>query len=428
MNYKNKYLKYKNKYLKLSQKGGTIIPDDFADDYYWFKNIIVLSPFYDINLEFPGSLKNNSIIYDNINKIKDYYISLNIDLNNRRNLLNLTDINFNDDNFYMSLNNVSLDKILNECNIHDNVINNAKMIINQNKGDIIKFNAHDYIINNFKDHFSNLEKKFKIHKINKILYDNSNEIENKTYNTYKIYKDVDVVIRDPINDDPNNIVFILFGYWGDNNFQLYYNLNKNHSGMILYFIDRDNKWYDDKIGFYINIIKKYAKYNKYAFYGMSMGGYASLIASLYFDDKQCICIPSSPQTASFLNMTNIIIDKSQIENDNYSQKVNPLPLIKINIPKLLLEKKGYTTKIYCLIGKSECEDKEYLHLDQYHIGMIINFPNVSNIIYNISTHSLGYYLNVGTIIQTISSNFDVLFNDQIQGNTILFNGIKKREK
>ena len=65
MNYKLKYLKYKNKYFKLSQKGGTIIPNGFADDYYWFKNIIVLSPFYDINLEFPGSLKNNSIIYDN---------------------------------------------------------------------------------------------------------------------------------------------------------------------------------------------------------------------------------------------------------------------------------------------------------------------------------------------------------------------------
>ena len=177
------------------------------------------------------------------------------------------------------------------------------------------------------------------------------------------------------------------------------------------------------MGLYINVINKYAKkYNKYAFYGMSMGGYASIITSLYFPDKLCICIPSSPQTGNFSSMRNLIID-TRSETD---PKVNPLQLITINIPKLLQEKAGYTTKIYSLVGKSECEDLQYIHLDQFHIGMIINYPNVSSIIYNVSSHSLGKYLNVASIVETISLNFDLLFNNQIEGNRLLFNNIKFR--
>jgi hypothetical protein len=226
--------------------------------------------------------------------------------------------------------------------------------------------------------------------------------------------------------DDNEFVLIYFGFRDDLNFNLFFNLNRNHSGMILYFIDRDTRWYDDKMGFYINIINKYAESkDNYVFYGMSMGGYASIIASLYFPTKKCVVISSTPQTFNFKTMQNLIIDcPRQLVADTI---VHKLDLITINIPKLLQEKAGYTTKIYTFVGKSECKDIRR-HLDLFHIGMIMNFPNVSSIVYDIASHKLGEYLNVANIISTISSkkNFDVLFENQINGNKLLFNNINYR--
>jgi hypothetical protein len=269
--------------------------------------------------------------------------------------------------------------------------------------------------------FNKCEKKIiKIQNINKKLYDASNiKGQEEKDKTYKIYNDIDVIMREAT--DNNDVVLIYFGFRDDLDFNLFFNLNKNHSGMILYFIDRDTRWYDDKLGFYINIINKYTECkDKYAFYGMSMGGYASIIASLYFPDKSCIVISSTPQTINFNTMQNLIIDcpRPSVANNI----VHNLDLITINIPKLLEKKVGYTTKIYTLVGKSECKDNKRF-LDLFHVGMIINFPNVSSIVYDIPSHKLGNYLNVGTIINTISLNFDLLFNDQNNGNTLLFNNI-----
>lgn len=287
-------------------------------------------------------------------------------------------------------------------------------------------NGGNYIKDEIINFFNESEKKIiKIQNINKKLYDASNikGLDEKD-KTYKINNDADVIMREATDD--NDVVLIYFGFRDDFDFNLFFNLNRNHSGMILYFIDHDNRWYDDKLGFYINIINKYTESkNKYAFYGMSMGGYASIITSLYFPKKSCIVISSTPQTVNFKTIKNLIIDcpRPSVANNI----VHNLDLIAINIPKLLQEKAGYTTKIYTLVGKSECKDNKRF-LDLFHVGMIMNFPNVSSIVYDIASHKLGEYLIVGTIISTISLNFDLLFDNQINGNKLLFDNIKYRPK
>ncbi len=438
MNYKNKYLKYKTKYFNLSQKGGNNIPNKHENNS-WFYMPIILYPFEDIIVNFPVSINKNineineetkicGTLDENIKKLKKYYSENNIELFDRRNLLKLKDIKFIDIPKYKYLDNFSQLKILEDCGIKNNIDNIIKILIEKNIGEKYIFDIKDYKEIEISNFFKENEKKIiKIQNINKKLYEASNiKDQDEKDKTYKIYNDVEVIMREAT--DNNDVVLIYFGFRDDIDFNLFFNLNRNHSGMILYFIDKDSRWYDDKLGYYINIINELAKsHNKYAFYGMSMGGYASIIASLYFPGKSCIVISSTPQTINFKNMQNLIVDcpRTSVANNI----VHKLDLISINIPKLLEEKVGYTTKIYTLVGKSECNDNKRF-LDLFHIGIIMNFPNVSSIVYDIPTHKLGNYLNIATIISTISleKNFDLLFNDQNKGNTLLFNSIKFRPK
>jgi len=66
-------------------------------------------------------------------------------------------------------------------------------------------------------------------------------------------------------------------------------------------------------------------------------------------------------------------------------------------------------------------------MDILHIGTIINFPNVSTIIYNIDSHDIMSKLIFGSIVETIITNFDILYKDQILGNDILLRNIKRKK-
>jgi hypothetical protein len=96
-----KYFKYKNKYLKL--KGGAIVPNTLPGTQSWFYMPLILAPFRNIRVEFPEEINIASKLacsgigfhedecnLDNIiAKIRQYYISHGINLDNHMNLINL---------------------------------------------------------------------------------------------------------------------------------------------------------------------------------------------------------------------------------------------------------------------------------------------------------------------------------------------------
>ena len=99
--YLAKYLKYKNKYLKL--KGGATIPSSLPGTQSWFYMPLILAPFRNIRVEFPDEINKNAQLAclgvgmgkiecdlsNIIEKIKAYYISKGINLDDYRNLSNL---------------------------------------------------------------------------------------------------------------------------------------------------------------------------------------------------------------------------------------------------------------------------------------------------------------------------------------------------
>ena len=431
MDYKTKYLKYKTKYLKLLQNGGNIVPTN-PPDSSWFIMPFLLAPFTDMVVIFPEKMHKtfeylNRVLPDlkigtlteYIDILTKFYISNGINLDDRRNLLKLPYVNFTDIPKYINLDGkIQLQILIHAGFILQNIEVITSHLVQLNKDEIFIFYIRDYIWQEFPNFRTNITQLVKIHNINKLLYDRSNAQSDDKNKTYRIYFGANVVIREASGS--SDVVLISFGHWGDNTFQTFFTLNKSHQGMILYFIDSDNRWYDNKWEVYVNVIRKYAdRYNKYAFFGLSMGGYASMLTSLYFPTKSCVNLSLSPQTLNFSNATNLIIDTKQKKNPI----INKLDFISINIPKLLEERAGYTTKIYTLVGKSECDETHYIQFDQFHIGSIINYPNVSTIIYDISSHSLGRYLKIDSIIESLTQNFDLLFSSQLEGNRLLYERI-----
>jgi hypothetical protein len=105
--------------------------------------------------------------------------------------------------------------------------------------------------------------------------------------------------------------------------------------------------------------------------------------------------------------------------------VQPIRSIIDDIPNVL-NKFQYNTKIYTLIGKSECNDykesdPKNLFLDTLHIGAIINCTNVTTMIFNAATHRLLSEINIKILLETICNEFDTFFDDQKKGNALLQN-------
>ena len=427
MNSKNKYIKYKNKYLNLlNQKAGAYtVPTEMPASHSWFLMPLLFLPFNDIHVDFPSKfidesiqLKNQFIDIFSITEIseilKNYYINKGINLNNRRSLEKINNVTFDDSPLFLHLIGDSQEVILNETNTRYSTDVIIASIINKFPGEKFNYYTKDYY---FKYINGNLIKIQLIDYYNKFLYLNKSETK------YEIYKGLDCLFCQPTNND-NKKVLICFGFWGDDSFSMFNTISKYYDGLILYFIDTSNQWYSDKFNFYIQLINEYANmYNDYYFLGMSMGGYASIYMSLCFPHKRCISISLNPQILSTGSKDNIIIQR---QNETIP-KVDPLLKIKFNILDKLKENMNYTTKIYTLIGKNECSDNnEWLLMDQFHIGLIADYPNVNIIINNESTHGIGFKIKLSSIIKIISQNytFDIMFYDQKNGNKLLFDNIQ----
>ena len=154
-----------------------------------------------------------------------------------------------------------------------------------------------------------------------------------------------------------------------------------------------------------------------------MGGYGALVASLlinkYSHNKSIINITFNAQTINFNNYKRLII-----KDDVISPSIQAIENIHFDIIDLLKED-ILKTKIYALIGKTECDDfKEFntpLYLDSVHIGSLLPFKNVHIIICNHNTHRLISklkYMNILTIFNN-DDQFDIFYSNQKLANEIL---------
>jgi hypothetical protein len=445
-----KYLKYKNKYMMLKEKnnqiGGDIIhtvPEQLQATQSWIYMPVILAPFNDISVSYDPTI--DIILHQNdvptinsiINKLRLFYVSNAVNLNDHHNLLFY---NYHFDNPYHLVGD-SQERLLEYAKINDELDDIIYFIcdpINKISGKkiIIKKNSIENVRNDPSTNVSFFNKSY-FDFINDKPIDIRFAEVSSTYiipnkdkvSEYLMSNNVDVVIRDnnDIKYTNKNQVLIIFGAFIDG-FKALYTFMKNFNGFIIYFIDKENLWFSKLMSAYLSIINEYTRsINNYIFYGGSMGGYGALHASVYFPDKKAICIATTPQTINYTYYHNKILVNR--ENNN-RPIVNSTEYIYRNIPDILKDNHNYNTKIYTLIGKSECDDFATYNMDLFmdglHTGAIINFKNVNTIIFNYATHVLAIKLNLIKIIQIAENNFDLLFTNQVEGSKLLNENINTR--
>jgi hypothetical protein len=459
MDYKDKYLKYKSKYLNQRYIATppviSTIPANIPNTQSWIYMPLLLAPFKNVIVTFDKIIDSILLKYkdnfsyfstiqyyqlsDYVNIIERYYTQTGINLDNNH---NLTNFGYIYDNYPFHLQDNYQEELLNKIGIKNNIdliiqilfssdINKkiiGKKIIMELYMDPIKFEK------NYDDNFHGNV----INRQINITSSNSTQIiKNKEIiKNFILQNHIDVYLR-PV-DDPlweiKDQALIVFGGWGDRQYNLY-TILKNYKGYVIYFSDKYNEWYSGLISPFISFIREYAvSINKYIFLGWSMGGYGALHASVFFPEKECICISMVPQTINYKNYNNKIIIKQDVDYSNDKNDKNPLvqsiELMYKDIPTILRENINYTTKIYTLVGKSECNDYNEFHtplyLDTLHVGAIINYPNVSSIIYNVASHRLLEKINFISLLQTIENNFHNLYNNQNEGNKILRDSVNIR--
>jgi hypothetical protein len=300
---------------------------------------------------------------------------------------------------------------------------------------------------NLKDQEA-IEREINLTSISRSNFVNSNNDrirENETsFQNHINSSSIDVVLRN-INDESwtnKHNALVVFGGWGDRLYSVY-TIFKNYNGYIIYFSDKYNQWYKPLISAFISVVKKYASsITNFIFFGWSMGGYAALHASISFSaaldpalQKKCVCIALTPQTANYLGSR--YRSKLKLKGDSiYGISGNrDVPLIQPiehmykDIPTLLEENPTYSTKIFILIGKSECKDVinfkspdgsvPPMYIDSLHLGLLLNFRNVSAVVFNRETHRLMESgINFPQLLNMCDTQFDRLFSDS--GIDLLF--------
>ena len=421
------------------------------DTQSWFYMPLILAPFRDINVYFDPEIDiqlnqlniGRNFGFDNpwtidtiINKITNFYNKYNVNLNDHKSLERLnfmydSPLHLIGDHQTSLLENVGddaniiVETILNHFYLPEHVNNFKNLVIsydyNLNYTDET-FNI-TYFTKNYTDQINGNWNR--LIKCACVMRPNDNTMYEFIYQKLNA-RDIDVVIRhigDP-NYTNKDQVLIYFGGWGERHNAM--RALFNYNGYIIYFCDKYNEWYSAFISAYIQFINEYAvNINNYIFMGVSMGGYAALHASVYFPTKNNICIALGPQTIKMDNYLNILLKDDVIHENQNNQKrplIQSVPIYK-NIPEVLNENQNYNTKIYILVGKSECDDynelQTPLYLDTLHMGAIINYPNVSSIIYNIASHRIQQKLNLKDLFRIIQEHFYTLFNDQNQGNILI---------
>ena len=237
---------------------------------------------------------------------------------------------------------------------------------------------------------------------------------------------IDILIRNNTDSSCaiNDQVLVFFGAWNDN-FGAIYNIIKFYSGPFIYLIDRENKWYSNKLNTYLTFIRDMDKIcninvNNYVFMGFSMGGYPALYLSVLYPNKKCICITITPQVLNYFNFNNKVFLKDlQLGSDEEPPYVTSVFNINKNIQQHFLENNNNNIKIYILVGKSECSDyKKYnihMYLDIFHAASLSNLNNVYICIFNRTTHVLAIELDLPYMYNLVLNNFNNLYENMEKG-------------
>lgn len=447
MDYKFKYLKYKNKYLDLKKQYGgaktthkTTLQSKAPKTHSNIFMPIILAPFENVNVAIEEDIErtlrdNNAPTFaDIIELLKAYYVKQRINLSNVWNLSAL--YYFDVPPFHIR--GSDQEKILFEGAQLDMQIQRLFLCIygSDTRDSFTGKKITIEIIDNIYDkdiscwnvkyddnfHGDTIIRNIKIASVNTENY--------RVIHQKLTEHEIDVVVRDQRDRKWTNKTqaLIVFGGYAEKHNSLQVILN-NYNGYVIYFRDKYNEWYSRSISAFISFIQEYAgRIDNYIFYGRSMGGYAALHASVYFPEKNCICVAIVPQTINHKKYRNKIAIKSNADLGMRNKHGDP-PLIQSankiykDIPTILTERTGYNTKIYIMIGKSECDDyganNQHLNLDMLHVGAVINYDNVSSIIYNVASHRLSERINFGELLNVISSNFTTLYRSQELGNNVL---------
>jgi hypothetical protein len=449
MDFKLKYFEYKNKYFNLKKQYGgvvkttqvTVLSESPPETNSNIFMPIILAPFENVKVtideEIERTLRDNHVptFTEVIELVKGYYIDHNINLSNVWNLSTL--YYFDSPPFHISGNDQE-ELLYTYARLEQHLLQiylciygfetranfTGKTITIDIIDNIYDTDINCWDVDNFYGDTIN-----RTIKIASVFTDKINE--NLDGITRKLTEhSIDVVVRD--HRDPKwtnkNQALIVFGDY-DHKYHGLENILNTYNGYVIYFGDKYNEWYGGLISAFISFIKGYAdRIENYIFYGKSMGGYAALYASVYFPGKNCICVAISPHTINYKNYRNKITIKSNADWNKDNEHGKP-PLIQTfdriykDIPTILSEHMGYNTKIYIMIGKSECDDygekMEHLNLDLLHMGAVINYNNVSSIIYGVASHHLRWHINFDNLLNVISSEFTTLYRDQNEGNTII---------
>jgi hypothetical protein len=222
----------------------------------------------------------------------------------------------------------------------------------------------------------------------------------------------DAIYRKNRNISEIDTLFVYFAGW----FEQFGGINKlfKCNSHIIYFRDKDNKWYNSMLSNIINYIKDYIRVNnikKTILFGQSMGGYASLYCSAYINNA--LCIAFNPQT----------FDRNVLKNKGGLMKPEPI----FDIRELLISNINNTKK-YILVGKTEGLS-DYIWEDLLYTGYLHNIPNVSIIISPKQTHPLWGCVKPDAFYSLIFENFNRLYISLDNGDGAeLLNNLEYFEK
>jgi esterase/lipase len=249
------------------------------------------------------------------------------------------------------------------------------------------------------------------------------------------------------NSEPkSNKLFVIFGYFDDKLSYLPKILDTlDQTTNIIYIGDLKNNWYQtniknqfqggeiiskNSIEYSVEYIESFTKNNKIPneniiFMGSSMGGFASIYASLHFQGSKCFAI--TPQTINFKENTHIQahdINFKFTDDTPCKYKLNGLVKFK-SISELI--NNDNKSSLYMLVCKSECnanylknDDKlqnylkkkspseqnlsfDHFYLDMLHASSLLKYPNVYLTIFNCNSHALFESYNYDSLLEVIKT-------------------------
>ena len=232
----------------------------------------------------------------------------------------------------------------------------------------------------------------------------------KTYVDGLNKSEIDCVIFDEV--EKSDIVLVFFAGFVEN----FIGLKRPciYSGKSLYFRDKTNTWYDNKLNNVMKIINSYIKpTDKVVLIGQSMGAYIALYCSALINNS--ICLAFSPQTFN-RTCSKVNIHSKILRNDP--------PYELINLHNFLTEHPN-NSKRYIFVGSSEHENpNKRFWGDLLFAGYMLHVPNIYVVVTNQNVHTVYGALLFDSLLDIIIKKHEVLILDMVKGGAELNEGIK----